>query len=52
MSINQQTSFKVISSRVPLGLEEFGYGPDGSLTRGQWRQLCIDKLSSPEERSI
>jgi uncharacterized protein YjbI with pentapeptide repeats len=52
MSINQETSFKVISSRVPLGLEEFGYGPDGSLTRGQWRQLCIDKLSSPEERSI
>jgi uncharacterized protein YjbI with pentapeptide repeats len=52
MSIDQETSFKVISSRVALGLEELGYGPDGNLTRGQWRQSCIDKLSSIEERSI
>lgn len=31
----------------PLHLDTLGYGPEGKLTRRQWRDICWDKLRDP-----
>jgi uncharacterized protein YjbI with pentapeptide repeats len=49
MGTKQQTTSNVIVGRTALGLDECGYGPDCGLTRGQWRQKCIEGLALLDE---
>lgn len=33
-----------------LHLEKFGYGPNGSMTRGTWRAVCLEKLTAGKDQ--